>query len=164
MSSDVRYPVNLLLGQNWRQSGQWRFPRWRIISVLPADTGLSFESPDCTQVHTSENENNYLWQGLWLEFFRDGLQAYYDNLTGSRPSLFVLCHERDEKPELAPISISANLTDAEAHMESDGTVLVTALVDPFSSWLANYVLQNRSVFEHQLDRLHRDKKGKHRHV
>jgi len=164
MRADIRYPVTLLLNRSWLQTGQWRHSGWSVISVLPATNGDVASPASYTQVHAAERDQDFLWRGMWLELFRDGLQAYYENLTGSRPSLFVLCHEQDEEPGLAPVSITASLADAEAHMESDGTVLATPLRDPFAGWLANFVLKNRAVFDHQLDSLQRTKKGRHGHA
>lgn len=166
--TEMRYPVALLLSRNWKFAGQWRYPHWEIVSILPA-ANTAVNTDDIPQmqyrhVHTAESGDHYLWSGLWLEFFRDAMQAYYQNMTGARPSLFVLCNEQDETPGLAPISISASHGDAEAHMESDGIVLVTPLTAPFSGWLADFLLQRQSLFENQLAQLHKDKKGKHRHV
>jgi len=164
MRTEIQYPVALLLNRHWLQTGQWRHPSWTIVSVLPACGEDALVSPACTRIHSAEHDQDFLWHGLWLELSRNGLQGYYENLTGSNPSLFVLCHELDEEPGLAPISISASHADAEAHMESDGTVLVSPLNAPFAGWLANFVLQNRSIFEHQLDRIQHGKKERQNHA
>lgn len=162
--ADVRYPISLVLSRKWQLSGQWHFPHWEVVVVLPQHTTPNSNSLDCRHVHTGEDGEHYLWSGLWLEFFRDGLQGYYQNLTGSQPALFVLCHDEDTETGLAPITVSANHADAEAHMESDGVVLTTPLVAPFSSWLAEYILDKQSILDQQLQEQHQDKKGKHRHV
>lgn len=163
-NADARYPVALLLGRTLKQSGRWQFPRWQVLGVLPYHVSPDSDALHCRQVHAGARDDHFLWSGLWLEFFRDGLQGYYQNITGMHPSLFVLCHSDDTGNSLNPISISANHADAEAHMESDGIVLETPLIAPFSNWLADYVLVNQSVFERQLAELHHVKKGKRRHV
>jgi hypothetical protein len=162
--ADVRYPISLVLSRQWLQSGQWRFPRWEVVVVLPQHTTPDTNGLDVRHVHTGEDGEHYLWSGLWLELFRDGLQGYYQNLTAIQPSLFVLCHDGDSKTGLAPVSVSANHADAEDHMESDGIVLTTPLVLPFSSWVAEYILDKRSILDQQLADERQSKKGKRRHV
>lgn len=164
--ADERHPLSLVLSRKWRQSGQWHFPKWDIVVVLPQHTTSNSDGLDCRHVHTGEDGEHFLWSGLWLEFFRDSLQSYYQNLTGMQPSLFVLCHDDDVNTGLVPITISANHADAEGHMESDGIVLSTPLVTPFSGWVADYVLRNQSILDQQLQAQQHEKKGKgkQRHV
>lgn len=162
--ADVRYPVSLVLSRKWQQSGQWQFPKWDIEVILPYHTTPATQVLDCRHVHTGEDGEHYLWSGMWLEFFRDSLQGYYQNLTGTQPSLFVLCHDDDVKTGLTPSVVSANHADAEGHMESDGTVLSTPLFVPFLNWVADYVLQNQTLLDQQIEAQRQEKKGKHRHV
>ena len=162
--ADVRYPVSLVLSRQWQQSGQWQYPKWEVVVLLPQHTTPNADAPDVRHIHTGEDGEHYLWSGLWLELFRDGLQGYYQNITGMQPSLFVLCHDDDAKTGLAPTTISANHADAEAHMESDGIVLTTPLVLPFSTWLAEYILDKQLILDQQLEEQRHDKKGKRRHV
>ena len=81
-----------------------------------------------------------------------------------QPSLFVLCHDDDAKTGLAPAIVSANHADAEGHMESDGIVLSTPLLAPFSSWVAEYILTNQTLLDKQIQEQQRERKGKRRHV
>lgn len=163
-TADSSYPVSLILGRTWRQSGRWRYPNWQVLGVLPYHTSPYSGKLHCRHAYSGENSEHFLWSGFWLEFFRDGLPGYYQNLTGKHPSLFVLCHSGDSDDYLSPVSISANHADAEAHLESDGIVLETPLIAPFSNWVADYVLANQSLFERQLAEFRQAKKGKRRHV
>jgi hypothetical protein len=162
--ADVRYPVSLVLSRKWQQTGQWRFPKWEIVVVLPFHANPNTNAPDYRHVHTEQDGEHILWSGLWLEFFRDGLQGYYENLTGVQPSLFVLCHDDDSAAGLRPIVVSANHADAEGHMEIDGMVLTTPLLVPYSTWMADYILQNQTLLDRQLEAQQRAPKGKHRHA
>lgn len=163
-NADASYPIALILGRTWRRSGPWQYPNWRVLGVLPYHTSPYSGELNCHNAYSGEESEHFLWSGLWLEFFRDGLQAYYQNLTGMHPSLFLLCHYDDSEEHLKPVVISANHADAEAHLESDGVVLETPLIAPFSNWLAEYVLDNQALFEHQLAESRHVKKGKRRHV
>lgn len=132
--------------------------------MLPYHTSTNAQALDSRLIYTGEDGEHFLWSGLWLEFFRDSLQGYYLNLTGRQPSLFVLCYDDDTKTGLAPIMVSANHADAEDHMEIDGIVLSTPLIVPFSNWVADYILDNQVLLDHQLQAHQRKPKGKHRHV
>lgn len=162
--ADESYPVSVVLERHWRQYGQWRLPRWQIIRLLPRHLVQPDNNRDHLHTGDAQNKEQFVWSGLWLDLFRDELQSYYQNLTSKQPALFVLC--RDDHPETgtAPSMVSANLADAEAHMETDGIVLSTPLAMPFSRWLAEYVLKNQPWLDKQLQELRHGKKGKRRHV
>lgn len=162
--ADTSYPVSVVLSRCWRQQGQWQFPHWDVVELLPRHTHMQSNETDYARVQTDKGDEQYVWSEMWLDLFRDGLQSYYQNLIGKQPSLFVLC--RDDHPDtgIAPVSVSANFADAEAHMETDGIVLSTPLVAPFSKWLADYVLQNQSALNRQVRQHKGGKKGKRRHV
>lgn len=162
--ADIRYPVSLILGRSWQYNGHWKFPRWEVVATLPYQTSPGSDGICCHDITRDKSSDNFLWSGLWFELFRDGLQGYYQNLTGQYPSLFILCHSDDSGNELNPIAISGNHADAEAHMESDGIVLETPLISPFSGWLADYILENQAIFEQQLADSQRSGKGNRSHV
>jgi len=160
--ADVSYPVSIVMRQEYRQYGQWQLPHWDLVALLPQHTGDGSQRRQ--RLQGEQDEGHTIWSGFWFELFRDGLQSYYQNLMGKQPSLFVLCRDDDAETGLAPTMISANFADAEAHMETDGIVLSTPLVAPFSNWLAEYVLSQQSALEKQLQDHKHSKKGKRRHV
>jgi len=160
--ADVSYPVSIVMQREYRQYGQWQLPHWDLVALLPQHTGDGSQRRQPLQ--GEQDEGHVIWSGFWLELFRDGLQSYYQNLMGKQPSLFVLCRDDDEDTDLAPTMISANFADAEAHMETDGIVLSTPLVAPFSNWLAEYILSQQPALEKQLQDHKHGKKDKRRHV
>ncbi|MGD8407518.1 MAG: DUF3305 domain-containing protein [Thiohalophilus sp.] len=159
--ADVSYPVSIVMRREYRQYGQWQLPHWDLVGLLPQHTTAGM---DKAQPLPGEADDQMIWSGFWLDLFRDGLQSYYQNLMGKQPSLFVLCRDDDVDTGLAPTMVSANFADAEAHMETDGIVLSTPLAEPFSNWLAEYILNNQPVLERQLQEHKGGKKGKRRHV
>jgi Protein of unknown function (DUF3305) len=158
------YPLSLVLSRKWLQSAQWRYQHWDVVAILPQASSASADMDEYRRVHIENDSEHFLYSGLSLELFRDGLQAYYQNITGAQPSLFVLCHDDETYGGITPVSVSANHADAEGHLESDGIVLSTPLRAPFSGWLADYVLKNQNLLDQQLQDLRHDKKGKRRHV
>lgn len=159
--ADVSYPVSIVMRREYRQYGQWQLPHWDLVELMPQHTTAGM---DKAQPLPGEADDQMIWSGFWLDLFRDGLQSYYQNLMGKQPSLFVLCRDDDVDTGLAPTMVSANFADAEAHMETDGIVLSTPLAEPFSNWLAEYILNNQPVLERQLQEHKGGKKGKRRHV
>lgn len=159
------YPVTVVLHKIWRQHRQWRYPDWLVSGVIAADhsaqqvvnsghAGVIGDGkgsvPADYRKHTDQNgDEHFVWQGLRFSLYRDGLTSYFLNLHGSRPSLFVLCRDDNENTGLEPITVSADFSDAEAHMETEGTVLTTPLVTPFDVWIADYILQNKPHLEKQ---------------
>jgi len=161
--ADESYPVSIVLQRHWRQHGQWRFPQWQLAGLLAQQGPSAAGALTWRNMQTADDGEYFIWSGLALDLFRDSLQSYYQNLTGAQPSVFVLCHDDHPHTGMAPVSVSADWADAEAHMETDGIVLATALTPPFSGWLAGYVLQNRSVLDRQIQH-NSQGKGKRHHV
>lgn len=157
--ADVSYPVSIVMQREYRQYGQWQLPHWDLVALLPQHS-----SEVSQQLQGDQDQGHMIWSGFWLELFRDGLQSYYQNLMGKQPSLFVLCRDDDDDSDLAPTMISANFADAEAHMETDGIVLSTPLVAPFSNWLAEYILSQQPALEKQMLNHKHGKKDKRKHV
>ncbi len=162
--ADVSYPLSIVMSRQWRQYGKWRLPHWELVALLPQPGASESATVSYRRVQTEHGDEHFVWSGLWLDLFRDGLQSYYQNLIGKQPSLFVLCRDDDVETGMAPVTISANFADAEAHMETDGVVLSTPLVAPFSNRLAEYILKNQSVLNQQMQDYKSGKKGKRRHV
>jgi hypothetical protein len=69
-----------------------------------------------TRIHADENEEHFLWGGFRLELYRDATASYWANLTGTSPSLFVLCDEQ-ESGELLPKMVTADQEEASAGVE-----------------------------------------------
>lgn len=164
--ADEHFPVSVVLSRRWREHGQWRFPHWDIVAVM-AEHRVPVSHPVEPTFHREAQEDgseHFIWTGLWLELFRDSLQAYYQNLTAQQPTLVVLCRDDHEETGVAPVAVSANFADAEAHMETDGVVLATLMDAPFSKWLAEYVLKHQDYLNQQMQEHKKGKKGKKRHV
>lgn len=158
--ADESHPLSVILHRLWRQHGQWRYPQWQVSGLMAQHAVMADGLPTYHSMEAEDGGELYVWSGLSLDFFRDSLQSYYQNLTGVQPSLFVLCHDDAPQTGLAPVSVSADWADAEAHMETDGIVLSTALIVPFSNWLADYVLRNQSLLDRQIQQQSHGKKGK----
>lgn len=157
------YAVTVVMKKVWRLHRQWRYPSWQVSGVLPADcsgsdynsqdarTGLgeNADQQDTRQLTDDDGNEHFIWSDLPFSLYRDGLTSYFQNLSSPQPYLFVLCREDSDKSALEPFLVSADFADAEAHMETEGTVLTAPLNAPFNTWIADYVLQNKTYLEKQ---------------
>ena len=159
------YPVTVVINKVWRQHRQWRYPDWMVSGVIPEGSlseGLQHDSTSHRVIDNGKKlgkgyrnfreENgseHFIWPGLQFSLYRDGLTSYFHNLHGDQPCLFILCRDDNDQTGLEPIAVSADFSDAEAHMETEGTVLTSPLVSPFDKWIADYVLQNKVHLQKQ---------------
>ena len=81
-----------------------------------------------------------------MELFPDGCESYWYNLLSQRPSLFVVCFERDEDEEgevdLVPAIVTASQDEANAHLESDDPVYSVPMPEKIIEWVERYVVEN----------------------
>ena len=159
------YPVTVVVNKVWRQHRQWRYPDWVVSGVIPEghlsedlhlDSSSHFANDsenkpqtDYRKFSEESGSEHFIWPGLQFSLYRDGLTSYFHNLNSEQPCLFILCRDDNDQTGLEPFAVSADFSDAEAHMETEGAVLTTPLVPPFDKWIADYVLQNKVHLEKQ---------------
>ena len=154
--NEFTHPVRLVLLRSWRRQQRWRYADWRLVAVLPGSGG---EADGCRVLETGQDEEHFIWSGCSLRLFRDGLPAYYENLTGRLPMLFVLCHE-NPRHGLVPVTVTADHSEAEAHMETGDTVLSMPLQPPLSRWVAEYILEHQDYLTEKIRTPHRKRSRK----
>jgi hypothetical protein len=157
------YPVTVVIDRIWREHRQWSYQDWVVSGVIPEEPHNDEENVPVSQVQRFADDSgaeHYIWKGMQLSLYRDGLTSYFHNLQSEQPFLFVLCRDDDEQKGLVPVAVSANFADAEAHMETEGTVLTTPLCHPFDKYLADYVLHNKMYLEKQARQSGKRKRNK----
>lgn len=157
------YSVTVVMKKVWRTHRKWRYPSWQVSGILPTDfsdkvrdsRGGRIGRTDSTGKQESqllideEGSQHCIWPDLPFSLYRDGLTSYFQNLSSLQPYLFVLCRDDTDQDAMEPLLVSADFADAEAHMETEGTVLTAPLNAPFNTWIADYVLQNKIYLEKQ---------------
>jgi len=88
----------------------WQVPSWRVVGVV-SGAELAGREARGMSIRSGGGEEHFLWGGLYLELFRDAAESYWANLTGSQPSLFVLCTEEDQG-RLVPKAVTADQDEA----------------------------------------------------
>jgi hypothetical protein len=120
--------------------GPWSVPSWSAESVV-AGQHLSGEAPGVTAIREDEEEAEFLWSGLPLEFFRDEAEAYWYNLTSEKPSLFVICHESPDG-ELTPFRVTADRDAAAVCLESEDQVFAVPVPPEIYQSLEQFVVKH----------------------
>ncbi len=77
-------------------------------------------------IHGDADEAHFLWGGLRLDLYRDAAESYWVNLTGSQPSLFVLCTEQEDAG-LVPQLVTADQNEACSGVEGDDRVFAAPI-------------------------------------
>lgn len=110
-------PVGVVLARKLIQRSGWSLVNWEGAAVLVGERFAAGESRR-VPLRESDGATQYLWDGLRLELYRDAAETYWFNLTGVRPSLFIICSE-DEHGELEPVDVTADHAESTSAVESD---------------------------------------------
>jgi len=134
----TRFPVSVLMEQQERQHGQWRYTAWEVTGIV-AGSEVADAEAGRRLVHADETTRQYLFSGYWLELHKDAAHSYWDNLLGRTPSLFVICREAEDG-ELIPYAVTADHDEAAAHMESDDSVFSVPIPPELYHWVERFVV------------------------
>jgi hypothetical protein len=118
-------PVAVIMGRKMVAGRGWRVPNWRAVGVVSGED-LPGSDARGTPIHGNGEEEQFLWGGLRLELFRDAAESYWSNLTGSQPSLFVLCVE-NEQGDLVPKLVTADHDEAGSGVEVGDRVFAASI-------------------------------------
>ena len=118
-------PVAVVMARRTVTGKGWRVPSWRVAGVV-AGAGLAGPEVRGAPIRGDDDEEQFLWGGLRLELFRDAAESYWANLTGSQPSLYVLCSE-DGTGALVPKAVTADHDEASSGVETDDRVFAAAI-------------------------------------
>ena len=141
----LRIPVSVVLERRIARVGPWSQAQWEAVAAVAGEEVASGRG-SATLVHEDDECRRYLWPGLVVELFPDGCESYWYNLLSERPSLFVVCFERDEEEddevELIPAIVTASQDEANAHMESDDPVYSVPMPEKIVGQVERYVVEN----------------------
>jgi hypothetical protein len=112
------FPVAVMMARKMIRRSGWALPCWDALGVL---SGEQFADPkrSRTLVHEADDVQHFLFRGFRLDLFRDEAETYWWNLTGERPSLFVICR-KEAGEELVPSMVTASHEVAQAAVEVNG--------------------------------------------
>lgn len=113
----VSIPVAAILARKEISRSGWSLVNWEGVAVLSGErfaAGTARREP----LQDSDKGMQYLWDGLRLELYRDAAETYWFNLTGGRPSLFIICQET-EGGEIIPVAVTADHDSSTSAVEAD---------------------------------------------
>lgn len=130
-------PVGVVLARKVIQRAGWSLVNWEGVAVL---TGERFAAGGSRRVPLRESDGatQYLWDGLCLELYRDAAETYWFNLTGSRPSLFIVSSEEDG--ELQPVAVTADHDESTSAVEADYKVFAVPIPPEVIGQLEEFVM------------------------
>ncbi len=157
-----RFPVSVIVERREIKRDRWSFPSWEATGVVAGERLGSVAAK--TPIHSDAQRQHFLWSGLTLEFFRDETESYWHNLQGSRPSLFVICREEheDDDDSLEPYLVTADPHEADAYLETEGTVFAVPIPPDLYQWLERYVMTYYRPGEQKKRKRKRWQEGEHR--
>lgn len=121
----VSLPVAVVMACREVAGQRWRVPSWSVVGVV-SGAELDVREARGTPIRSEGGEEHFLWGGLALELYRDAAAAYWSNLTGQRPSLFVLCTE-DEQGRMVPKAVTADHDESSSAVEVNGRVFAAPI-------------------------------------
>ena len=134
----VSIPVAAILARKEISRSGWSLVNWEGVAVLAGER-FAAGTARGERLHGDEKGAQYLWDGLRLELFRDAAETYWFNLTGTRPSLFIICQEHDGG-ELVPVSVTADHADSTSAVEADCKVFAVPIPEAVLPQLEEFVM------------------------
>ncbi len=141
MISNTVFPVSVIMEYSQVRQGRWTAPKWEVMGVVAGEK-MATRHVKRALIRSESDRTQYLWTGLRLELFKDGAEAYWFNLSGDRPALYVACSCDDETGEVAPVLVTADSAEAGMHEEADDMVFSVPMPPEVHQWLERYVIEN----------------------
>jgi hypothetical protein len=133
-------PLAVIMARRMVDRGRWRVPSWRVAGVV-AGAAVADGSVRGTTIRTDGDEEQLLWGGLRLDLYRDAASSYWANLTGTQPSLFVLCSD-DGSGTLVPNMVTADQDEASSAVEVDERVFSSPIPPEVYQYLEAFVVEH----------------------
>jgi hypothetical protein len=111
----ISLPVAVVMARRTVTGKRWQVPSWRVAGIV-AGAAVSDPAARGTPIRSDGDEEQFLWGGFHVDLFHDAAASYWANLTGTQPSLFVLCYE-DEGGRLVPKMVTADQDEASSGVE-----------------------------------------------
>jgi len=139
-SPRVSLPVAVILGRKTVSRSGWSVPSWRAVGVV-AGGHLPAAEARGEPVHSGDGEEHFLWGGLRLDLYKDATEAYWSNLLGRQPRLFVLC-TRVADGMVQPLSVTADIHEASSSLEGDDEVYSAPMPPEVHQYVERFVVEH----------------------
>jgi len=140
MSLTERHTVAVVMQRTEVRRGQWSVPSWSAVSVVAGDN-LVGKGSGRSPIYERDGEAQFLWSGLALALYHDLAEEYWYNLTGDKPSLYVICNESPDG-DLSPFRVTADHDSAAVCLESDDQVFAVPIPPEIYQYLEQFVVKH----------------------
>jgi hypothetical protein len=141
----VSLPVAVVMGRRIVTGKRWQVPSWHVVGVV-SGAELPARQAQGALIRSDAGEEHFLWDGLKVELFRDAAGSYWANLTGTHPSLWVLCTE-DADGRLSPKSVTADQDEAGSAVEVGDRVFSSPIPPDVYQHLEAFVIEHHAPEE-----------------
>lgn len=146
-----------------RLGGLWQPDRWNVIEALP---GRPTAAP-WTLLAEGPGFRRYYAGAVELELFPGETEGYRDNLTSSRPAIWVILRRSGGGSGVAILTATVDAGEIEAHSDSgDDLVEAVPLPAAVAAWMRDFVDRHhveRPFYKRQRDRADLEALALHRH-
>lgn len=133
-------PVAVIMGRRMVSRSGWTVANWQAVGVVSGANLPGVETRG-SPVYRGEAEEHFLWGGLQLELYRDATEAYWANLVGNQPSLFIICTEAEDG-SMVPESVTADPNEAGAGVEGNDRVFSVPIPPEVYPVLERFVVEH----------------------
>jgi len=137
----VSRPVAVIMGRRTVAGRGWHVPSWRVVGVVAGAELAAGHAARGSPARSDGGEEHFLWGGLRLELYRDAAESYWANLTGTHPSLFVLCSE-DDTGRMVPKAVTADQDEAGSAVEVDDRVFAAPMPPEIYQQVEAFVVEH----------------------
>lgn len=144
-------PLAVITAREPVAGNAWITERWRVVGVVggkPSDGNIVR-----SVLRQGPEGDQYLWTGFVLRLRPSESDAYYYNLLGQNPSLYIYCDQEDSG-ELCPRSVTAEYIDALAHSETGNSTQAVPIPPEIYRLIEQYVVENHVPEEPKMKRKH----------
>lgn len=134
-----RIPLAVITAREPVTGNPWISERWQVVGVVGGKA--SDGNIARTVLRQGPEGDQYLWTGLVLRLHPSEADAYYYNIIGQNPSLYVYC-QLDDNGEPCPRSLTAEYIDAMAHSETGNSSFSVAMPPEVYRAIERYVLEH----------------------
>jgi len=145
------FPVCVLTARERVHGHAWIDERWRVTGVQRGNDRPVAGPVERHPIQATAEGESYLWTGLSLVLRASEVDAYYFNLLGATPHVYVLTQLNDDG-EPVPIEVSLEYSEALAFSEFGNDCFAV----PMPAELYRYV--ERFVLEHYVPEEPRSKR------
>ena len=157
----VSIPVAVVLARKEISRSGWKMVSWEGEAVL---AGERFAAGEARRLSMGEagGKHRYMWDGLRLELYRDAAETYWYNLTGARPSLFIICSE-EPGDDLLPVGVTADHDESTSAEEADYKVFAVPVPPEVIGRIEEFVMTHFKPEERKRKRKRENWSGEEQH-